>query len=235
MKSANIGAVLFDKDGVLIDFFKSYNGPTRQILQLLSGDDPALLDTLANAVAFDLETEQIAIQSPIVAGSTPDFCAVWAEVLSRENDSAFQTWIDQKYLMFSENNSVLIEGVDDILSALGADYQLGLATNDTEDSARSQLKDHDILNNFSFLAGYDSGYGAKPEIGMAKAFIAHTELAPTQIAMIGDSVHDMTFARDAGMVAIGISTGPMPGQALAGHCDFLIDNLSELPGLLATL
>ena len=61
---------------------------------------------------------------------------------------------------------------------LAAGLTLGLATNDFGGPARSHLERAGILDRFAFVAGYDSGHGAKPEPGMLAAFCAATGIPP---------------------------------------------------------
>jgi hypothetical protein len=60
---------------------------------------------------------------------------------------------------------------------------------------------------FDFVAGCDSGFGAKPDPGMCLAFAAHLGHAPDTILMVGDSLHDLTAGRAAGMRTVGVLTG----------------------------
>ncbi len=102
------------------------------------------------------------------------------------------------------------------LSALRADgFALGVATNDAEGPARAHLERAGVIQLFDFIAGYDSGYGAKPAPGMCLAFCEATGLAPDEVAMIGDSPHDLLAAKAAGMHPIGVETGPYPRAEIA--------------------
>ena len=235
MNHAGIEAILLDKDGVLLDFQKTYGFATRKIITRLSGGDDAILSALARAVGFSLCDNSIRADSPLVAGHAAHFCGIWAGVLGIENRKELHDNVDLMYKALTEKEAVLIDGVGDVLDILHADYRIGIATNDTEDCARAQLANKDMVHHLDFLAGYDSGYGAKPGTGMALAFCKAMQLAPGQIIMVGDSVHDMTFARDAGMTAVGIATGPLPIEELAPHADHCIDGLGELPDLLLKL
>ncbi len=232
MNQSPFKAILFDKDGVLVDFQATYGGATREIITRLSNGDPGLINRLADDVGICLSDNQIDPQSPLVAGYARDICAVWANVLGVVNDRAFQVEIDLMFKELTATDAVLIGGVGGVLQTLKPDYQLGVATNDTEECARAQLGNAGLLRHLDFLAGYNSGHGAKPGTGMAEAYLRHTQLMPNETVMVGDSIHDMVFARDAGMVAIGISTGPLPGEELIPHADHVIDSLDELPMLL---
>ena len=92
------------------------------------------------------------------------------------------------------------------------------------------------LERFDFIAGYDSGHGLKPGPGMVLAFAAATGVAPQQVAMIGDSLHDLGAGRAAGAgLVVGVLTGPAEAHELAPHADHVIGSIAELPGLLERL
>ncbi len=235
MSQSSIKAILLDKDGVLMDFQQTYGRATGAIISTLSGGKMIVADRLAKDVGFDIATNIIDPLSPLVAGHASDFCGIWSNVLGCTNDRAFQLLVDTLYKELTETSAVLIGGAVNMLKELAQDYHMGIATNDAEASARAQLSHVGIAGYFDFVTGYDSGHGPKPGTGMAEAFFKAMQLPCDQVVMVGDSIHDMTFARGAGMTAIGISTGPLPGAQLAGHADFVIDSLEELPAILHQL
>lgn len=235
MSNNNIKAILFDKDGVLVDFQATYGGSTREIMQRLSAGDDGLFQSLAAEIGFNISDNYIHPESPLVGGCALDICAVWAGVLGEKNSREFQINVDDMFKDLTETGVVLVDGVGTVLQDLNKTYRLGLATNDMEACARAQLTHSGIIDNFGFLSGYDTGHGPKPETGMAEAFFKYTKLAPENVVMVGDSAHDMHFAKAAGMTAIGVSTGPLPGEQLAQHAEYLLASLDELPQLLDRL
>jgi phosphoglycolate phosphatase len=108
-------------------------------------------------------------------------------------------------------------------------FLLGVATNDAEHPARVQLTAEGIHDYFDFIAGYDSGHGAKPEPGMLLAFCEAVGLEPGEVAMIGDSTHDLHSGRDVGMVRVGVLTGPAKHDDLAPHADVVLPDIGHLP------
>jgi phosphoglycolate phosphatase len=112
---------------------------------------------------------------------------------------------------------------------LAAGLTLGLATNDSEVPARAHLERAGILDRFAFVAGYDSGHGAKPEAGQLAAFCALTGIPAAACAMVGDSTHDLDSARAAGMTAVAVLTGLATRDDLAPHADVVLDDISALP------
>lgn len=118
----------------------------------------------------------------------------------------------------------------DRLQAAG--FVLGLATNDAEAPARAHLTRAGVLDRFAFVAGYDSGHGAKPAPGMLAAFYRSTGLAPIACAMIGDSAHDLASGRAAGMTTVAVLTGPASANDLEPHADTVLPTIAALPAWL---
>jgi phosphoglycolate phosphatase len=121
-----------------------------------------------------------------------------------------------------------------IQTLAGAGLGVGIASSDGEASIRRTVEVLGLCSDIDFIAGYDSGYGPKPEAGMLLAFAAHLGLEASQIAMVGDNRHDMEMARAAGAgAAIGVLSGTGSEQTLSELADVLIGSIAELPGLLA--
>jgi phosphoglycolate phosphatase len=110
---------------------------------------------------------------------------------------------------------------------------LGVVTNDAEGPAMRHLEDALIVDEMAFVAGYDSGFGAKPAPGQLLAFCQATGLSPANCAMIGDSAHDLEAGQAAGMFCIGVLTGPASRADLTPQADVVLDSIADLPGWLA--
>ena len=66
----------------------------------------------------------------------------------------------------------------------------------------------DVLQQFDFLAGYDSGHGVKPEAGMVLAFCQQTGLSCEEVVVVGDNRHDIEMGRNAQAgLCVGVLTG----------------------------
>ncbi|MEM9049101.1 MAG: HAD-IA family hydrolase [Pseudomonadota bacterium] len=219
--------LLFDKDGTLFGFQESWGPAFSGLLAQLEGlgADPA---ALAGAIGFERRTQRFAPHSPVIAGTPDDLAALVAPHVPKEALDGLlalvETW----------SGAVAMAPVTDLaalMSKLGdAGYALGVATNDAEAAARAHLGN--LASRFGYLAGFDSGHGAKPGPGMVTAFIEAAGLAPHQVAMIGDSLHDLRAAEAAGARRIAVLTGVAPAQALAPHADLVLDSIADLPGLL---
>ena len=99
--------------------------------------------------------------------------------------------------------------------------------------AEAMLRATRIDHLFAFVAGYDGGHGDKPAPGLVLAFAAQCGLGTDEIAVVGDTPHDMEMARNAGAgLAIGVLTGSGNVSALAPLAHHVIADLGALAALL---
>ena len=113
--------------------------------------------------------------------------------------------------------------------------RIGVATNNSEASARRQITALGLADEIEFVVGYDSGHGAKPDPGMVSAFAARLGVETERIAMVGDTLEDLGAARAAGAVAVAVLSGPKGREVLEPHADYVIEDISALPALAAQL
>jgi phosphoglycolate phosphatase len=91
-----------------------------------------------------------------------------------------------------------------------------------------------VADLVEFVAGYDSGFGQKPDAAPVLAFASVAGVAAGEIAVIGDSPHDLVAAHAAGAVAVGVLSGPNRAEALAPHADVLLPSIMKLDGWLCS-
>lgn len=231
-----IEAILFDKDGTLLDFGETFLPAIRHTLTTLAEGDEKRLGKLEQVSMVDLEIGVIAADSPLVADSVGEIAALFAPHLPAELSTNLAEKLDQLFLEGTKQSVSAFPYVRDTLTQLhGAGLALGVATNDTEAAAHQHLKATDLADLFDFVVGYDSGHGAKPGPGMVEAFIKTRGLAPRSVMMVGDSIHDLMAGRAAGAVTLGVTCGTVGADVLAPHADHILPDISHLPGLLKTL
>lgn len=227
-----IDGVLFDKDGTLFDFRTSWGRWTHSFLATLARD-PTHADQLATAIGFDPATGDFAPDSPVIAATATDIAQALLPHLPGTSLPALLHRINATAAAAPMAPVVPLRPLLTHLRQCG--LRLGVATNDTEDPARQHLAAHGILDCFDFIAGYDSGHGAKPGPGMCLAFLHRFDLAPARTAMVGDSLHDLYAARAAGMRPIAVLTGIAPRDTLAPHADVVLPDIGALPDWLDQL
>jgi phosphoglycolate phosphatase len=225
----SIKAVLFDKDGVLVDFDATWCPSALKVIDTLADGDDGRRHALADAAGFDLAAVRFRKDSVFIAGESRELVDLWAEVIPEMPKYALGKQSRALFTKFGAEHVAAYDDVADTLAALGqARIAMGIATNDDEISARTQMRALRLDGRFSFVAGADSGHGAKPGPGMLLAFAKHINVPPSEIIMVGDSTHDLSAARAAGMIGVGVATGPASFDDLQPHADHCIDTLGDL-------
>lgn len=225
-----ITGVLFDKDGTLFDFRASWGPWAQTLVHDLANGDAGLAQALADGLEYDLDAGVFRPDSLSIAGSVAEQAAAIAPLLPDYTEAEL---LDRLIHAASVAQMAPVAGLSSILNALRVrGLKLGVATNDAETSAHNHLARAGVLDHFDFVAGFDSGYGAKPAPGMCLAFADACALDPAQVAMVGDSTHDLIAGRAAGMVAVGVLTGMADHDTLAPHADTVMADISGLAAWL---
>lgn len=231
-----IRAILFDKDGTLIDFDRTWGPAGYEVMRALAGGDRTRLERLMAVSEYVEDERRFLPSSPLVGGSSAEYGPLWAEALGRLPGPDLYGEMDDLFRRHGLESLAPIGEPALLLERLAAEgLRLGIATNDAEASARAQAERLGLLNLCPFIAGYDSGHGSKPDPGMVRAFVRHAGLPPGEVAMIGDSVHDLAAARAAGVVAVAVLTGPLGHDAretILPYADHVLGSIADLPGWL---
>ncbi|MEL6582872.1 MAG: HAD family hydrolase [Pseudomonadota bacterium] len=221
-----IKGILFDKDGTLFGFDETWSRWCADLITDYSEGDARTVAALADALMFDLERERFLAGSPVIAGTAD----VSAELmLPHLSGWTFETLLDD-----INRRAAAVEGVPPVAlvplmnTLRAAGHVLGVATNDAESSAHAQLLSAGIAEHMSFVAGYDSGFGAKPAPGMVTGFVAQTGLAADEVVMVGDSTHDLSAGRAAGTQTAGVLTGPASAEELSPLADVVLPDIGAL-------
>lgn len=233
-----IRGIVFDKDGTLFDFNATWRGVMEQTLETLAPGDPDRATRMAEAAGYNPATRAFLPGSAIVAGSSADVAQIWAPFLPGVPTRDLEAALNARATAAGRANLAPavadLPALLDVLRAMGC--ALGVATHDSEAGARRHLTEVGALDRFDFIAGYDSGHGLKPGPGMVLAFCERTGLDPSEVAMIGDSIHDLGAGRSAGAaLVVGVLTGPAPESELAPMADMVLGSIAQLPDILRTL
>lgn len=227
----SIRGIVFDKDGTLFDYRATWADWCEGLLAELSAGDAALAERLARACGFDLAARDFVAGSLIVNGTAAEVLEAWAPHLPGWSLEALDARARAHVARLQNRPVCDLEALFGTLRGRG--LRLGLATNDYEAAAHHQLAQAGLGAFFDFVCGYDSGHGAKPGPGMISVFCREMDLAPENVAMVGDSTHDLAAGRAAGAgLVVGVLTGPAGRDELAALADVILQDISELPALL---
>jgi len=228
--SGNIDGIIFDKDGTLFDFHTTWAHWTRDLLDHLAADHGTDPEVLAQAIAFDLAGCRFLPTSPIIGATNREGAETLAAVLPGGDASDIE-----EYMKITSAGAPLQPAVPLVpfLQGLAArSLKIGLVTNDSDHGAHAHLGTAGVLEHFDFVAGYDSGHGAKPSAGPLLAFARQMGLNPARCVMVGDSTHDLLAGRAAGMHTLGVLTGIAETPELAPLADAVLPDIGHIPAWL---
>lgn len=230
-----IKGILFDKDGTLFDFTATWGNWAQTALMELAGGRVDEAVRLGAAIGYVFaQSDQPGVflpHSPVIASTSEAIAACLLPHLRGWTADRLIGWMNVR-----AEDVPLVQAVPlrPLLLGLRAQgVRLGLATNDSETPARKHLAQAGVADLFDFVAGYDSGHGAKPEPGQLLAFAKAMKISPAAVAMVGDSRHDLVAGRAAGMVALGVLTGPADTADLSPFADVILPDIGALPAWLA--
>jgi phosphoglycolate phosphatase len=226
----HIKGLLFDKDGTLFDFQTTWGVWTTSLLLDLTDGERPQAEQLALRLGYDMKAKRFHKDSVIISHTADEVACAFAEVVPGWEVDNLLTHMNRKAAEVEQMQPVPLVPLFENMRVRG--LRLGIATNDAEAPARAHLDRAGITHLFDFIAGYDSGFGAKPETGMQRAFCEATGLEAQDVLMVGDSVHDLSSGRAAGMGTIGVLTGVLDRGELEPHADIVLAHIGEIPGWL---
>lgn len=226
-----IKGIVFDKDGTLLDFNKTWGSWIieflGEIFKKYPSLDKRLLPEVAYLLGYDLINKAFYPDS-IVISETPE--AGISKIISILPECTFSDLLALSDNISENTKGFEVFALNQIMSELKAmDISLAVATNDSEQVAVQHLKDCRIDSFFKFIIGYNSGYGSKPNPGMCLALCSKFKVSPSEVLMVGDSVHDMEAGKSAGMITVGVLTGFADKDTLSPLADVILPDISFLP------
>tara|TARA_B100001121_G_scaffold209088_1_gene182951 strand:- start:31 stop:744 length:714 start_codon:yes stop_codon:yes gene_type:complete len=227
---SSIRGLLFDKDGTLFDFEKTWNSWTSRILTEVSKQSNVSISALADAIDFDLKTGKLLPQSIVIAGTHRQVTAALHTKLSNWDFEHLESYLLDYVIETRQYEVVPLQKYFRKLKSEG--LLLGVMTNDAERGAQAHLAAAGILDLLDFVAGSDTGFGCKPAPEPLLAFAKITGLKPDEIAMVGDSLHDLQAAQAAGMMRIAVLTGVATEDELKKHADLVLPSIANLLDLI---
>jgi phosphoglycolate phosphatase len=226
-----IRGILFDKDGTIVDYGRTWVPINRLAALHAAGGNQALAGELLRLGGHDPQSDTVMPGTPLAAGNFEEIAAAFAAHPDvGASQGTLSAAIERIFTQGGAEHSELLPGARDTIRELKRrGFAVGLATNDTIGGLRASLAKHDILQHFDFEAGCDSGFGSKPDPRMVQAFCRAMRLDPREVAVVGDAVHDLAMARAAGAgLVVGVLCGTSRREDLQDLADLILPTINAL-------
>lgn len=241
-----IKGVLFDKDGTLIDFFSLWlqaaYAVIPKVIQVLD------LECSSQMEQYLLETigvvnGHIQPEGGLCYKSYGDIAIDIAVALEKKNISRqaikIHVVLVELFDEFVTSDAVTFKTFTSIHKLVAElkkrNIKIGLATADTIYSAKYCLTRLGVMDDFDYVGGDDGIVKPKPNMDMFRTFIEKYDLLPHQVAVVGDTLNDMLFAKECGAVGIGVLSGVGKEEKLKEEGDYIISSVEQLISLLDQL
>ena len=225
-----IKAILFDKDGTLIDVNRTWIPIYRHMLAAEFQVDDLEVTKLLQQAGYDVGSDSFRAGSVLAGGTTRQLVNIWWPDVDVSATAAMVTRIDRHYAPVARQYLKPLLDLPPIFDALKAiGIRLGVGTNDSVFSATGQMQALAVEHYFDAILGADSVEIPKPSGQMVKRYAELMELKCSEIAMVGDNTHDMEEAHHSGAMAIGVLSGNAKREHLEPLTDFILDDVAALP------
>lgn len=230
---ANIQAVIFDKDGTLIDTSDYLRRLAQKRARLIDAQIPGIGEPLL--MAFGVNGENLDPAGLMAVGSRYENEIAAAAYIAETG----KTWLESKAIArsaFAEAEKLLkntpppplSEGsLETLKSLFTAGVKLGILSADTTARVQEFATYYQIEKYLQLLMGVDEG-ASKPEPALFWQACKRLGVEPSTTLMVGDSAADMEMAKKAGAAGcIGICRQTKAVAHLAA-ADVAITNLNEI-------
>ena len=230
-------ALLFDKDGTLLEFHKMWlnvsRGASEQVKAFSDNHHGNQTVTVTELLlAIGVEGDVVDNYGLLASNPVEDTAIAWFNML-KPNTSLVEF---TKVTKTAFNNQVeenphwveALPGVPEKLISLKQQgMYLGVATADTKDSTLYTLEQSGLSQLFDYVGYSDGDIEPKPAPALLNAFCDQCGVEPHEVIMFGDTVSDMEFGRNAGAKNVGVLTGTAAHSELEPMADLVIGSVAH--------
>lgn len=221
-----IKAILFDKDGTLLEYTEGWVDSIVEFLEEKTIDEDKKKKLFKEiGIREDGGVEENSILSSETA---MDLAIIFSKYLDEDLDEIYRELDDHLLNYLKENNRFIRETCDlrSLFEALkDRGILIGIFTSDNYRQAKYSM---DYLGLDSFIDFYAAAdiYKKKPNKESLEVFKKKYSLEDQEIIIVGDSRVDMVFGEDT--VKVGVLCGTGSREMLAKYTDNIVDEPSQV-------
>lgn len=236
-----IRGILFDKDGTILDFNAMWIPVAEELVN-------EIIDGLVHSPKANVKEKlfqsigiihgKIDSKGVYAHGTAEDIAGEFIKVFNRcdinYGDAAdFKKHIIDKYNKIAKDDrrevipTANLKMVFEGLKKQGV--YIGVSTADTDESTEYCLKRLGVYHYFDFIGSDDGRFKRKPDPDLLNHFCKVCRLMPYEVAVVGDTMVDMMFARNGNAgYAIGVLSGVGEEEELNKLADVICPSIEFL-------
>lgn len=230
-----IKAIIFDKDGTLIQFHEFWISVAEKVLYDII-NKYKIHKNISKKIfpAIGIQGNKLIPDGIFAAKTSFDLAKTWFEILQIPDLTLNEffsiiTTLFEKYSHQQKNNIRLFPGIKNVIIKLkDMHYTLAVITNDNLASTLQTLELTGIKPYIDFLGTDNGEIPAKPNPGWGKKFCDEFDLTPGQVIMVGDTPIDMQFGKNCGFYTIGVLNGVSDNENLQPDADEIIPSATDI-------
>jgi HAD superfamily hydrolase (TIGR01549 family) len=187
----------------------------------------------AEKLGFEIDLSSV---KRLVGMTAPDIIRKSLNIKDEKRVEEILKVKDELYVNGLWKNVEPFPGAKEFIASLKDKYLLAVATSSDVDLVRPVMEKLEWQYNFIEIVGRDDVKNGKPDPEILLTICKRVGIGCSEVAYIGDSIHDMAAAKRAGVMAIGVPTGVHSADELKkAGADKVFENLFEVRDFLEKL
>jgi phosphoglycolate phosphatase len=234
LKNFKAQAIIFDKDGTLIDFDAMWGDWTLQLADRLQASvNLDIRQALCDCFGYDITRRKILPDGKLTCTSMWRLRELMVEVAKSLGVSAAEAAQVVERVWFVPDPVSLAKPFTNIHKLFTNIQNLGIkiaiATTDDRCPSEAMLEAFAVKELVDTMICADDGIKAKPAPDMVMTICTRIKVDPCNVIVIGDTVADLQMARSAGAgYVIGVLSGVGSLANLTPLADILLDTIDTL-------
>jgi len=241
LKHFRAQAIIFDKDGTLIDFDAMWGGWVVYVaeqLKVVSGLD--VHAAFYSALGYDDKTKKVLSNEKLASRPMAQLYQLTVEVMRSFGLNSQEAERVVKQAWWIPDPVILSKPLTDLWTLFSKlrehGIQIAIATADDRAPTQAMIEAFDIEEFINTMVCADDGIPSKPAPDMVLTVCERLKLDPKNVMVIGDTASDLKMARAAGAgLAVGVLSGVSSTKDLIPHADVLIESVHELHAYILEL
>jgi phosphoglycolate phosphatase-like HAD superfamily hydrolase len=234
LKNFKPQAIIFDKDGTLIEFDAMWGNWTLQLAERVqSAVGLDVRHALCGCYGYDIARCEILPDGKLTCTPMWRLRELLVEVVASSGITLPEASYIVEHAWHVPDPVTLARPFTDIPKLFTNIHKLGIkiaiATSDERDSTCAMLEAFRVQDLITTMVCADDGINAKPAPDMVTTICQRMDVHPGDVMVIGDTAADLQMARSAGAgYVVGVLSGVGSLANLTPLADILIDTIDTL-------